>query len=123
MFCEKRKDGAHSLYGAAEGIPHSFGQPGAYGGRQVQHTRLQTVVHVPGATGVHPHRRAARSFSVVLIKADAFDIIPRGGLMAEEALIHFGLFHVRDSHRNHFEMHHVMARRSLMALGARFRNG
>lgn len=52
--------------------------------------------------------------------------------MAEEALIHLGFLHADDRHRNHFEVHHVMARRSLVALGAvqgsgrgiaEFRNG
>ncbi len=43
--------------------------------------------------------------------------------MTEEALIHFGLFHARDAHRNHFEMHHVVARRSLVALRTGLRNG
>ena len=55
---------------------------------------------------------------MVFIPADAFDVVPRGSLMAEEALIHFGLFHVRDGHRNHLEVHHVVARRGLMALCA-----
>lgn len=38
--------------------------------------------------------------------------------MAEEALIHLGLFYAGGRHRYHFEVHHVMARRSLVALGA-----
>ena len=38
--------------------------------------------------------------------------------MAEEALIHLGLRHAGGRHRNHLEVHHVVARRSLMALGA-----
>ena len=43
--------------------------------------------------------------------------------MAEEALIDLGFFHARDAHRDHFEMHHVMARRGLMALHAGLRGG
>jgi hypothetical protein len=55
---------------------------------------------------------------VVFVKADAFDVVPRGCLMAEEALIHLGLLHASGGHGNHFEVHHVMARRGLVALGA-----
>ena len=43
--------------------------------------------------------------------------------MAEETLIHLGFFHVRDSHGDHLKVHHVMARRGLMTLGARLRDG
>ena len=55
---------------------------------------------------------------MVFVKADAFDVVPRSCLMAEEALVHLGLLHASSRHRNHFEVHHVMARRSLVALGA-----
>ena len=60
---------------------------------------------------------------MVFVEAGAFNVVPRGRLMAEEALTHLGLFHARDAHRNHFEMHHVVARRSLVALRAGLRNG
>ena len=43
--------------------------------------------------------------------------------MAKEALIHLGFFHVCDAHRDHFEMHHVMTRRSLMTLRTRLGDG
>ena len=55
---------------------------------------------------------------VVLVVADAFDVVPRGSLMAEEALIDLRFLHMSDTHRNHFEMHHVVAGRRLMALCA-----
>ncbi len=60
---------------------------------------------------------------MVLIEADTFDVVPRGGLMAEKALIDLGFLHVRDGHGNHFEVHHVMARRGLVALRAGLRGG
>ena len=58
------------------------------------------------------------SSSVVFVEADAFDVVPRGGLMAEETLIHFGFLHDGGLHRNHLEVHHIVARRRLMALRA-----
>ena len=54
----------------------------------------------------------------MFVKADAFDVVPGRGLVAEEALIHLGLLHASGLHRNHFEVHHVMAGRCLMALDA-----
>ena len=36
--------------------------------------------------------------SMMFVKSDPFDVIPGGGLVAEEALADFGLFHVRDPH-------------------------
>lgn len=54
----------------------------------------------------------------MLVEADAFDVVPCGCLMAEEALIHLGLLHTGCRHRNHFEVHHVMARGGLVTLGA-----
>lgn len=35
---------------------------------------------------------------VMLVETHSFDIIPRGGLVTEEALADLGLFHVRDPH-------------------------
>ena len=58
------------------------------------------------------------SVSMMFVKADAFDVVPRSCLMAEEALVHLGLLHAGGRHRNHFEVHHVMARRGLVTLGA-----
>ena len=55
---------------------------------------------------------------VVFVKADTFDVVPCGCQMADEALIHLGLFHASGGHRNHFEVHHVMARRGLVTLSA-----
>ena len=43
--------------------------------------------------------------------------------MAQKALADFGLFHVRDPHRDHLKMHHVVARRGLVALDAGLRSG
>ena len=59
----------------------------------------------------------------MLVKADAANVVPRGRLMAKEALADLRVRLARDAHRNHFEVHHVMARRSLMALRARLRDG
>ena len=59
----------------------------------------------------------------MLVKSDAPNVVPRGRLMAEEALADLRVRLARDAHRNHFEVHHVMARRSLMALRARLRDG
>ena len=61
--------------------------------------------------------------SVVFVKAGAFDVVPGGRLMAQETLVHLGLLHARDDPRNHFEVHHVVAWRGLMALRARLRGG
>ena len=52
----------------------------------------------------------------MLVVAGAFDVVPRGRLVAEKALAYFRLFLARDAHRDHFEVHHVMAGRRLMAL-------
>ena len=60
---------------------------------------------------------------MMLIPADAFDVIPRGRLMAEETLADLSLFHACDAHRNHLEVHHVVAGRSLMALSTGLRGG
>ena len=64
-----------------------------------------------------------RSSSVVFVESDAFDVVPRSRLMAEEALTDLGFLHSRHAHRNHFEVHHVVAGRGLMALGTRLRHG
>ena len=60
---------------------------------------------------------------MVFVEADAFDVVPRRRLMAEEALINLGLFDASGLHRNHLEVHHIMAGRGLMALRAGLRGG
>ena len=55
----------------------------------------------------------------MFVKSDAFDVVPRGRLMTEETLADLRVRLARDAHRNHFEVHHVVARRGLMALRAR----
>ena len=59
----------------------------------------------------------------MLVKTDAPNVVPRSRLMAEEALADLRVRLARDAHRNHFEVHHVVARRGLMALRARLRDG
>ena len=59
----------------------------------------------------------------MLVKTNATNVVPRSRLMAEEALADLRVRLARDAHRNHFEVHHVMAWRGLMALRARLRNG
>lgn len=58
------------------------------------------------------------SRSMMLVEPDTLDVVPRGTLMAEEALIHFRLLDARGHHRNRLEVHHVVAWWSLMALSA-----
>ena len=69
---------------------------------------------------------------MVLVKTDAFDVIPRVGLMAAIALVdlHISATRIARSVRftgnrlvNHFKVHHVMARRRLVTLGAGLRDG
>ncbi len=69
---------------------------------------------------------------MMFVKAHPFDVVPRSRLMAKEALVHLGLLHASGRHGNHLEVHHEMARRSLVTLGtvegcgrgmAEFRNG
>ncbi len=59
---------------------------------------------------------------MVLVEADAFDVVPRGGLVAQEALLHTRVRLSGYGHRNHSEVFHVMTRRRLMALSAVARN-
>ena len=63
------------------------------------------------------------SVSIMLVKANAYDVVPRGRLMAEEALGDLRFLYVRDAHRDHLKVHHVMARWGLMALRAGLRRG
>ncbi len=46
----------------------------------------------------------------MFVESDTPDVVPRGRLMAEEAPTDLGLLHTHDAHRNHFEMHYVVAR-------------
>ena len=54
---------------------------------------------------------------MVLIPTNAEDIVPRGGLVAQKTLAYVGMRLAGHAGRDHLEMHHVMARRGLMALG------
>ena len=60
---------------------------------------------------------------MVLVPTDSFDVVPRIRLMAQEALVHLGVFLTSDRFRHHLEMHHVVAWGRLMALGAITRRG
>lgn len=62
--------------------------------------------------------RCGDGLSVMLIPADAPDVVPRIGLMAEIALLDAGMFLPGDLFGHHLEVHHVMAWRRLMALCA-----
>ena len=53
---------------------------------------------------------------MVLVKANALDIVPRSRLVALVTLVDFGGRLPGHLGRNHFKMHHVVARRCLMAL-------
>ena len=66
----------------------------------------------------------------MFVITDTFDVVPRSGLMAPITLVHLSwptasaylrIFLSRDFFRNHFKVHHVMARRCLMTLRARLR--
>ena len=60
---------------------------------------------------------------MVFVKSNSFYVVPRGGLMAEKALADLGFFHACCFHRDHFEVHHVVAGRGLVALRAGLRGG
>ena len=55
---------------------------------------------------------------MVLVIANAFDVVPGGRLVAQITLVDFGVRLTSDLGRDHLKMHHVMARRRLMALSA-----
>ncbi len=68
----------------------------------------------------------------MFVPTDVFDVVPGRGLMAAITLIHLNgaaasghlrIFLSGDLFRNHFKVHHVMARRRLMTLRARERCG
>ena len=60
---------------------------------------------------------------MVLVPTSAPYVVPRIRLMTQEALVDLGVFLTGDHFRHHLEMHHVVARRRLMALGAITRGG
>ena len=60
---------------------------------------------------------------MVLVKADAFDVVPRSGLVAKEALADFRFFNSGFFHGDHLKVHHVVAGWCLMTLGATLRIG
>ncbi len=60
---------------------------------------------------------------VMFIPTGAFDVIPRGGLVALRTLVDSRVWLASDASRNHLEVHHVVAGRRLVALGAVHRIG
>ena len=58
------------------------------------------------------------TISMHFVKTDAFDVVPRGRLVAEVALPNLRVFLPCNALVNHFKVHHIMARRCLMTLGA-----
>ena len=55
---------------------------------------------------------------MVLVPTGVFDVVPRSCLMTFETLINAGVGFPCNRGGDHFEVHHVMTGRSLMALGA-----
>ena len=55
--------------------------------------------------------------SVVFVPTDPLDVVERISSVTQEALVRLGVFLPRDRFRHHLEVHHVVARRCLMALG------
>ena len=55
---------------------------------------------------------------MMFVEADALDVVPRGGLMAEKALVNLCIRLSADRLIDHSKMFHVMARWRLMTLGA-----
>lgn len=54
---------------------------------------------------------------MVFVKSQALDVVPRGGLVAKEALVDFGFLYAGFFHGDHLKVHHEVAGRGLMALG------
>ena len=54
----------------------------------------------------------------MFVETNATNVVPRSRLMTEETLADLRVRLARDAHRNHFEVHHVMAWRGLVALRA-----
>lgn len=68
----------------------------------------------------------------MFVITNAFDVVPRSGLMAAITLVNLNgpaaagdlrIFLSGDLFRNHFKVHHVMTGRRLMALRAGLRGG
>jgi len=59
----------------------------------------------------------------MFIPTGAFDVIPRGGLVALRTLVDSRVRLTSDASRNHLEVHHVVAGRRLVALGTVHRIG
>lgn len=55
---------------------------------------------------------------MMLVKTHAFNVVPRGRLVADVALIDTRVFLLGNILVNHFKVYHIMARRGLMTLGA-----
>ena len=55
---------------------------------------------------------------MMLVPSHPLDVVPRSRLMAQVTLIDLGVRLTGDLGRDHLEMHHVVARRGLVALGA-----
>ncbi len=55
---------------------------------------------------------------MMFVEADALDVVPYSGLMAEKALVNLGIRLSADRLIDHSEMFHVMTGRGLMTLGA-----
>ena len=67
--------------------------------------------------------RASSAASGVFVKADAFDVVPRCCLMAEEALVDLGIRLSADRLIDHLKVHHVVARRGLNPTHSRTSRG
>ncbi len=55
---------------------------------------------------------------MMFVEADAFNVVPYSGLMAEETLVDFGIRLSADRLIDHSKMFHVMTGRRLVALRA-----
>jgi hypothetical protein len=55
---------------------------------------------------------------MVLVPADAADVVPSRRLMAHVTLTDLRVWPACYSHRDHVKVHHIVARRGLMTLGA-----
>jgi hypothetical protein len=81
---------------------------------------------VPANTGpekASPPFVHSSSLSVVLVEADVHDVVPTGRVVALETLVHPRVLLAGELLRDHREVHHIMARRRLVALHALFGAG
>ena len=53
----------------------------------------------------------------MFVKSQALDVVPRGGLVAKEALVDFGLLHSGFFNGDHLKVHPEVAGRGLITLG------